>query len=190
MQSALEELGEGFLRHPANRELHRRLVSGELSTMDFFRQLLRLVYLLLFLCSAEDRKLLFPPGVPFRIQQVYHEGYSLSRLRDLAIRSGALEHQHSDLWKVQVLMFRELEKETGSELGLPALGGLFDKDRCADLVSAQLSNAALLAAVRAIGWFYDEQSQSRTRINYAAMNTEEFGSVCPASTPLAGALHQ
>jgi hypothetical protein len=158
--------------------------------MDFFRQLLRLVYLLLFLCSAEDRKLLFPPGVPFRIQQVYHEGYSLSRLRDLAIRSGALEHQHSDLWKVQVLMFRELEKETGSELGLPALGGLFDKDRCADLVSAQLSNAALLAAVRAIGWFYDEQSQSRTRINYAAMNTEEFGSVCPASTPLAGALHQ
>ena len=177
MQSALEELGEGFLRHPANRELHRRLVSGELSTMDFFRQLLRLVYLLLFLCSAEDRKLLFPPGVPFRIQQVYHEGYSLSRLRDLAIRSGALEHQHSDLWKVQVLMFRELEKETGSELGLPALGGLFDKDRCADLVSAQLSNAALLAAVRAIGWFYDEQSQSRTRINYAAMNTEEFGSV-------------
>jgi hypothetical protein len=177
VQSALEELGEGFLRHPANRELHRRLESGELSTMDFFRQLLRLVYLLLFLCSAEDRKLLFPPGVPFRIQQVYHEGYSLSRLRDLAIRSGALEHQHSDLWKVQVLMFRELEKETGSELGLPALGGLFDKDRCADLVSAQLSNAALLAAVRAIGWFYDEQSQSRTRINYAAMNTEEFGSV-------------
>ena len=177
VQTALEELGEGFLRHPANWELHRRLESGELSTMDFFRQLLRLMYRLLFLCSAEDRKLLFPPGVPFRIQQVYHEGYSLSRLRDLAIRSGALEHQHSDLWKVQVLMFRELEKETGSELGLPALGGLFDKDRCADLDSSQLSNAALLAAVRAIGWFYDEQSQSRTRINYAAMNTEEFGSV-------------
>jgi hypothetical protein len=179
VQSALEELGEGFLRHPdpANRELVRRLESGELSTMDFFRQLLRLVYRLLLLCSAEDRNLLFPPGVPFQIQQVYREGYSLSRLRDLAIRSGAQEHQHSDLWKVQVLMFRELEKEAGSELGLPALGGLFNHDRCPDLDSAQLSNAALLAAVRAIGWFYDEQSQSRTRINYAAMNTEEFGSV-------------
>jgi hypothetical protein len=177
VQSALEELGEGFLRHPSNQELHRRLETGELSTMDFFRQLLRLVYRLLFLCTAEDRNLLFPPGVPFQNQQVYREGYSLARLRDLAIRSGAHEHQHSDLWKVQVLMFRELEKETGSELGLPALGGLFNKDRCADLDKAQLSNAALLAAVRAIGWFYDEQSQSRTRINYAAMNTEEFGSV-------------
>jgi hypothetical protein len=65
VQSALEELGEGFLRHPdpANREPVRRLESGELSTMDFFRQLLRLVYRLLFLCSAEDRDLLFPPGV-------------------------------------------------------------------------------------------------------------------------------
>jgi hypothetical protein len=178
VQSALEVLGEGFLRHPANQELRCRLEeTGELSTMDFFRQVLRLVYRLLFLCSAEDRELLFPPGVPFQIQQVYHEGYSLSRLRDLAIRSGAQEHQHSDLWKVQVLMFRELEKETGSELGLPALGGLFNHDRCPDLDSAQLSNAALLTAVRAIGWFYDEQSQSRTRINYAAMNTEEFGSV-------------
>ncbi len=58
-----------------------------------------------------------------------------------------------------------------------SLWGLFNKDRCRDLDSAQLRNAALLAAVRAIGWFYDEQSQSRTRINYAAMNTEEFGSV-------------
>ncbi len=177
VQTALEELGEGFFRHPANQNLVRRLEDGELSTVDFFRQLLRLVYRLLFLCAAEDRTLLFPPGVPFAIQQVYREGYSLSRLRDLAIRSGAQEHQHSDLWKVQVLMFRELEKETGSELGLPALGGLFNQDRCPDLDTAQLSNAALLAAVRAIGWFYDEQSQSRTRINYAAMNTEEFGSV-------------
>lgn len=31
--------------------------------------------------------------------------------------------------------------------------------------------------MRAIGWFYDDQSQSRTRINYQALNTEEFGSV-------------
>lgn len=62
MQSALEELGEGFLRHPANQELVRRLEDGELSTMDFFRELLRLVHRLLFLCAAEDRQLLIAPG--------------------------------------------------------------------------------------------------------------------------------
>jgi hypothetical protein len=77
---------------------------------------------------------------------------------------------------VQQLVFGELGRG-GSSLGLPGLGGLFDKHQCPDLDQAQLSNAALLEAVRAIGWFYDEQSQSRTRINYQALNTEEFGSV-------------
>ncbi len=176
VQRALEELGEGFLRHPANGDLVTRLERGDLSTTEFFRQLLRLVYRLLFLCVAEDRQLLFSQSVPLELQQVYREGYSLSHLRDLAIRSGSQEHQHSDLWKVQRLVFAQLQ-EDGSSLGLPALGGLFNDDRCRDLDPAELSNAALLAAVRAIGWFYDEQSQSRTRINYQAMNTEEFGSV-------------
>ena len=54
---------------------------------------------------------------------------------------------------------------------------VFGEQQCPDLDKAQLSNAALLEVVRAIGWFYDEQSQSRTRINYQALNTEEFGSV-------------
>jgi hypothetical protein len=177
VQAALEAVGQGVLQHPANGELVAKLQSGELSTQAFFRQLLRLVYRLLFLCVAEDRNLLFAADVPLELRQIYREGYSLSRLRDLAIRSGAHEQLHGDLWLVQKLVFEQLRDPKGSSLGLPALGGLFEEDRCPDLDTAQLSNAALLAAVRAIGWFYDEQSQSRTRINYQALNTEEFGSV-------------
>ena len=176
VQAALEAVGQGLLQHPANGELVARLQSGELSTQVFFRQLLRLVYRLLFLCVAEDRHLLFAPEVPLDLRQIYREGYSLSRLRDLAIKSGAHEQQHGDLWRVQQLVFGELGRG-GSSLGLPGLGGLFGAQQCPDLDKAQLSNAALLEAVRAIGWFYDEQSQSRTRINYQALNTEEFGSV-------------
>jgi hypothetical protein len=176
VQAALEAVGQGLLQHPANGELVAKLQNGELSTQAFFRQLLRLVYRLLFLCVAEDRNLLFPPEVPLALRLIYREGYSLSRLRDLAIKSGAHEQQHGDLWRVQTLVFAQLQHED-SPLGLPALGGLFNADRCPDLDQAQLSNAALLEAVRAIGWFYDEQSQSRTRINYQALNTEEFGSV-------------
>jgi hypothetical protein len=177
VQAALEAVGQGVLQHPANGELVARLQNGELSTQAFFRQLLRLVYRLLFLCVAEDRNLLFAPEVPLELRQIYREGYSLSRLRDLAIRSGAHEQLHGDLWLVQKLVFEQLRNPEGSSLGLPALGGLFEEDRCSDLDTSQLSNAALLEAVRAIGWFYDEQSQSRTRINYQALNTEEFGSV-------------
>jgi len=177
VQAALEAVGQGVLQHPANGELVAKLQSGELSTQAFFRQLLRLVYRLLFLCVAEDRNLLFAADVPLELRQIYREGYSLSRLRDLSIRSGAHEQLHGDLWLVQKMVFEQLRNPEGSSLGLPALGGLFEEDRCPDLDTAQLSNAALLEAVRAIGWFYDEQSQSRTRINYQALNTEEFGSV-------------
>lgn len=177
VQAALEAIGQGVLQHRANGDLVAKLQSGELSTQTFFRQLLRLVYRLLFLCVAEDRNLLFAPQMPLELRQIYREGYSLSRLRDLAIKSGAHEQLHGDLWLVQKLVFEQLRNPEGSSLGLPALGGLFEKDRCPDLDTAQLSNAALLEAVRAIGWFYDEQSQSRTRINYQALNTEEFGSV-------------
>jgi hypothetical protein len=194
VQAALEAVGQGLLQHPANGDLVSNLQSGELSTQAFFRQLLRLVYRLLFLCVAEDRNLLFAPEVPLELRQIYREGYSLSRLRDLAIRSGAHEQQHGDLWRVQQLVFGELGRG-GSSLGLPGLGGLFGEQQCPDLDQAQLSNAALLEAVRAIGWFYDEQSQSRTRINYQALNTEEFGSVYesllelhPQITPQGGGL--
>ena len=194
VQAALEAVGQGMLQHPANHELVAQLQSGALSTQDFFRQLLRLVYRLLFLCVAEDRQLLFADAVPQELRSIYREGYSLSRLRDLAIRSGSHEPQHSDLWTVQKLVFAELNRGNSS-LGLPGLGGLFAGHQCPQLDTAELSNAALLQAVRAIGWFYDEQSQSRTRINYAAMNTEEFGSVYesllelhPQITPQGGGL--
>ncbi|MFN9694954.1 MAG: Eco57I restriction-modification methylase domain-containing protein, partial [Synechococcaceae cyanobacterium] len=189
VQAALEAMGNGVLQHPANGELVAKLQSGELSTQAFFRQLLRLVYRLLFLCVAEDRGLLFAADVPVELRQIYREGYSLSRLRDLAIKSGAHEHQHGDLWLVQKLVFEQLRNPEGSSLGLPALGGLFEEDRCPDLDKAQLSNAALLEAVRAIGWFYDEQSQSRTRINYQALNTEEFGSVYESLLELHPQIH-
>ena len=84
VQAALEAVGQGLLQHPANGELVGRLQSGELSTQAFFRQLLRLVYRLLFLCVAEDRNLLFAPEVPLELRQIYREGYSLSLLRDLS----------------------------------------------------------------------------------------------------------
>ncbi|MFN9695170.1 MAG: hypothetical protein ACK550_15455, partial [Synechococcaceae cyanobacterium] len=101
VQAALEAVGQVVLQHPANGELVAKLQNGELSTQTFFRQLLRLVYRLLFLCVAEDRNLLFAADVPLELRQIYREGYSLSRLRDLANRSGAHEQLHGDLWLVQ-----------------------------------------------------------------------------------------
>jgi hypothetical protein len=58
---ALEFFGNGFLRHPDNRELREALRSGNYSKESFFQELLRLVYRLLFLLTVEDRNLLLIP---------------------------------------------------------------------------------------------------------------------------------
>ncbi|GAA6623504.1 hypothetical protein [Scytonema sp. NUACC26] len=57
-----EALGQGFLSHPSNGELRQKLRTGTLNTQDYYRQLLRLVYRLLFLFVAEDRELLLEPS--------------------------------------------------------------------------------------------------------------------------------
>ncbi len=176
VQLALENLANGMLQHRANQALIAQLESNELSTQVFFQELLRLVYRLLFLCVAEDRGLLFAEGTDSERQAIYRQGYSLSRLRDLAIRRSAYEGQYSDFWKVQRLVFAELDRGD-SPLGLPGLGGLFAREKCVHLDQLEIPNGFLLEAVKAIGWFFDEQSQSRTRINYRDLNTEEFGSV-------------
>ena len=176
VQLALENLANGMLQHRANQALIAQLESNELSTQAFFQELLRLVYRLLFLCVAEDRGLLFAEGSDPEKQAIYRQGYSLSRLRDLAIQRSAYERQYSDLWKVHRLVFAELDRGD-SPLGLPGLGGLFAREKCVHLDRLEIPNGFLLEAVKAIGWFFDEQSQSRTRINYRDLNTEEFGSV-------------
>jgi hypothetical protein len=56
VEKAISALGSGFLAHPANTGLHARLASGGLeAAQDYCRQLLRLVYRLIFLFVGELR---------------------------------------------------------------------------------------------------------------------------------------
>lgn len=58
---ALEAFGTGFLAHPANDWLRDALRNSRPSHQDY-RQLLRLIYRLLFLMVPEERRLLLMPG--------------------------------------------------------------------------------------------------------------------------------
>ena len=72
------------------------------------------------------------------------------------------------------MTFRALER--GEKLlGLPALGGLFDRALTPDLDAAQIPNRALLAAAFKLGWLIEDGR--RVRINWRDMATEELGSV-------------
>lgn len=182
---ALRALGTGFLSHPVNSELRAALQrldgqDGALGRQAFFEELLRLVYRLIFLSTVEDRtdktsgqRLIFTPDAPPEVQQRYLAGYSMTWLRERAVRRSQHD-RHADLWQALTITFGSLAKGE-VHLGLPALGGLFDADQCSGLDGAQLENRWLLAAVFQLGWFRSDGGL--TRVNYRDMGPEELGSV-------------
>lgn len=106
VEDAISALGSGFLAHPANIALKEKLRSGDLDKQDYYRQLLRIVYRVLFLFVAEDRELLLDPNARPEARERYSRWYSTSRLRQLASRHRGTEH--ADLWHMVKLVFRAL----------------------------------------------------------------------------------
>jgi hypothetical protein len=96
VEEAIKALGSGFLAPLSNERLREPLRSGALSTQDFYRQILRLVYRLLFLFAAEDRNLLLLPTATEEAVNRYSRFYSTARLRTLAQSRRAT--RHSDLF--------------------------------------------------------------------------------------------
>ena len=85
MESAIERLGNGFLEHPKNDKLRAKCAAGEINPTEYYRQLLMLIYRLLFLMVAESRDLMLTDGDPEQ-RRIYQEYYSVERLRRLAER--------------------------------------------------------------------------------------------------------
>ena len=183
VEHALRSLGTGFLSHQANTRLREQLQNPEQSSATkqaFFEELLSLVYRFIFLATVEDRtdpstgrSLIFTPDATEEQQQRYWQGYSLTLLRERAVRRSSHD-THSDLWQALSITFNGLA--TGqAALGLPALGGLFAQEQCPLLNQCQIDNRHLLAAVFQLGYF--RQSTGLTRVNYRDMGAEELGSV-------------
>jgi len=171
--TALRELGSGFVEHLQNDALRAALRDGTVTAEILHQQLLRLVYRLLFLFTAEERGLLHAPDATPEARALYAQGYGLARLRDRARRRRYYDG-HADLWTGLTVTFRALASGA-TPLGVPALGGLFEEDQCASLDTAALPNARLLSAIHALAFFEDKGSLQR--VNYRDMGTEELGSV-------------
>lgn len=171
VQVALKVLGSGFLE--ANPELSKRLQDGDIPLTEWFNELLRLVYRLIFLMVAEDRNLLHPPKAPAAARKLYAEGYSLSALRAACTRSATWDRHHDRFEGVKII-FRALAAGE-SALALPALGGLFADDQLPHLETARLRNRAFMEAIYRLSWLSEKSSM--VPVNWRSMETEELGSV-------------
>jgi hypothetical protein len=175
VEKAIQTLGQGFLQFPANGALRGQLRSGELNAQDYYRQVLRLVYRLIFLFVAEERNLLLAPDASAEARERYLRYYSTAQLRHLA------EHQrgsrHPDRYEGLKQVMDWLGSAQGClPLALPALGGfLFSREAMPDLYSACLENQALLESVRRLAFIQD--GSVRRGVDFRNLGPEELGSV-------------
>ena len=175
VEDAITALGAGFLAHSGNHKLKERLRSGELATQEYYHQVLRLVYRLLFLFVAEDRSLLLSPDANPRSRDLYLVHHSMSRLRRLAeSRRGT---RHYDLYRGLQVVMKSLGNDKGCpELGLPVLGSfLWSDDAIPDLSSADIANRDVLSAIRELS--LTEEGGLRRQVDYKNLGPEELGSV-------------
>ena len=176
VQKALFHFGRGFLENPANAALIARVNAegdGRLTNENFFRQLLRLVYRLILVMTAEDREILHPEGADESARSAYTNGYATGRLRERS-RNRIAWDRHHDAYEGMKIIFRALgHGET--KLALPALGGLFGADQTRDLDAARLTNKRFLNGLYHLAWL--RRDDALARINWRDMETEEFGSV-------------
>jgi len=186
VEECIKRLANGFLAHPANSKLRERVAGdggnetdGHLSLPpeDLYHQLLRLVYRFLFLFVSEDRGLVSQ-------DPLYLEHYGVSRLRRLVDKPAAYTG-HDDLWHSLRVLWKLLSDDTPVQqiggkplaelLGLPVLNGeLFER---LDLDDCLISNRDLLGALWFLSNYRDKPGDPPRRVNYAALDVEELGSV-------------
>ena len=205
VEDALRSLGQGLLSHPQSGALREALQAGRLDVAGYYRQLLRLVYRLLFLMVAEERRLIFPEdGGSDDRAAAYRRYYSVAALRDRCEHFFAGDGHH-DLWLGLMQTFRIFRSRGDAEpLGLEPLDSeLFGPRACSDLEGAACSNEELLRAMLNLSTFLDDDRGGarrrgrmrtsravRRRVNYAALDVEELGSVYEALLDLQPRIQQ
>ena len=179
VEFSIRSLANGFLEHPDNDHLRERIGNGEISPLDYYQYQLRLIYRILFLLVIEERNLVFPENSSRKTRDMYRDYYSLSRLRQLCDKPYILEQKHHDLWIGLKHTFQLFETDVkGRYLGIkPLAGDLFGPRALGVINQCQLPNRVLLECIKKLSVFQTRITGQKMRVNYAALNVEEFGSV-------------
>lgn len=179
VEKALKILADGFLSNSANTELLQQINKEEVTGEQFYKDLLDLVYKLLFLLVIEERNLIFPDGTDKQLVDIYYDYYSVSALRKKADRNFIEEQPYYDLWMGLLNTFAIFHStEKSHKMNIEPLGGDIFEQQANDLFSrANISNSYLLEALRKLSFFFDAATNQRIRVNYGGLNVEEFGSV-------------
>jgi hypothetical protein len=182
VEKSIISVANGFLKHPMNKDLREKIKTKHLKEEEYFQYLLRFIYRVLFLMVLEERDIIYPHHRNEQenyFHDIYFNYYSISRIRKLADNIFFFDEKLEDLW----ISLRNSFKIFGSErlaakLGIyPLDGELFDYSSLGILSDSSLDNHTLLECIRNLSVFENDDTKSIIRVNYAALNVEEFGSV-------------
>jgi hypothetical protein len=174
VRDAIEHLGNGFLQGEPG--LIEALQGDPDAARDFYSEILRVVYRILFLLFAEQRGLVPDSGAPR--SELYWSDYSLTALREEAEGGVPERDDYTDLWHGLQTTFR-MVRDGADELGVFGYNGeLFDLSGEDYLDGRACDNARLLQAVRALTLI--EREGVLQRISYLDLGVEELGSIYEA----------
>ena len=179
VETAIKAFANGFLAHPRNDALRAAVQSGQLTPADYYSHLLRLIYRLLFLLVIEERNLVYPLSPSTTKRDLYYRFYSLQRIRRLSDTRHLDDPRKDDAWLAVLACFQLFEAGgPGPRLGIaPLAGDLFRPDAIGLIRDCHLDNATTFRCLRALSLYENEDARATIRVNYAALNVEEFGSV-------------
>ena len=169
----------GFLLIQQTMAFGTWLPPGISSPLAYYQYLLRLIYRILFLLVIEERDLVYPLAPSATKRDLYYRYYSLQRLRLLSEKRYLADRRQKDLWLALLSCFRLFESDgPGHKLGIAPLGGdLFSAQAIGPITNCLLSNNILLGCLRSLGVYNNPETGQVIRVNYAALNVEELGSV-------------
>lgn len=179
VEQAIRDFANGFLNHRENEALRQSIRDQKLSPETYYQHLLRLIYRLLFLLVIEERDLIFPPKAARQQRDIFRLYYSVERLRLLSEKRYLADKRFHDYWLGLLATFRLFESHgPGEKLGIaPLAGDLFSPAAIGPLAQSRLGNDVLLGCLRSLGLYQHPDNGQTIRVNYAALNVEEFGSV-------------
>jgi type I restriction-modification system DNA methylase subunit len=182
VEKSIRIFANGLLQHPENNALRDTLESGNLDGLRFYQDQLRLVYRLLFIMTIEERGLVYPEQISSdqqRFSKIYNQFYSVQHIRNLSAKQHLVNgRQHQLYIRLWQNFFLYECQNFAAKLGLQALGsGIFEPGTMDLYANCKMNNDRLLEAIYHLSYFTDQSSGQLIRVNYGALNVEEFGSV-------------
>ena len=173
VRRAIEELGNGFLAE--NPDLLDKLKKDTSLCKDFYADLLKVIYRIIFMLYAEQRGLLDTNSC----EGLFLSEYSITSLRNRIMDRGERDDSYTDLWDGLCVTFSMMRNGV-ADLGVPAFNGMLfeDSERCL-LRELRCKNTGV---IRAIKYLTTTMMKERERdvvqsISYGDISVEEIGGI-------------